>query len=170
MKFMAIDSPQNSISLKKILVPIDFSEPSIKALQYSLALAQHFGSQIILVHVIQKMSPTTRLIMDQSKIQNRLKLEADRSLNTFIKKHIQVKVNLDKAIKIGVPFDEIVTAAKQYDVDAIVIATHGYSGLKHITMGSTAERVVRHAPCPVLVVREKEREFISRKSRNVLEL
>ncbi|MEZ5404635.1 MAG: universal stress protein [Verrucomicrobiia bacterium] len=165
---MAVDFvPQkfssDSIFLKKILVPIDFSQPCLKAMDYALVLAQHFGSQIILVHVIRKINPATRIVVDRPKLQNRLKEEGQRLLNTFVKKHICLKVSLDKIIRTGVPFDEIVMTAKRYNVDAIVIATHGYSGLKHITMGSTAERVVRYAPCPVLVVREKEHEFIIKK-------
>ena len=59
----------------------------------------------------------------------------------------------------GIASHEIVDAAKEFDVDLIVMATHGYTGLKHFCIGSTAERVVRAAPCPVLVVREKEHEF-----------
>lgn len=144
------------------MVPIDFSAPCEKALQYALVLARHFGSQVILVHVIRKTSPATRLLIDQPKLQNRLQQEAERLLKNFIKKHIKVKVNLNTVIKKGVPFDEIVKTANRYKVDALVTATHGYSGLKHIAIGSTAERVVRYAPCPVLVVREKQHEFISK--------
>ena len=62
-------------------------------------------------------------------------------------------------VRTGLPAQEIVEAAKQFDVDLIIIATHGYTGWKHFAIGSTAERVVRAAPCPVMVVREKEHEF-----------
>jgi nucleotide-binding universal stress UspA family protein len=62
-------------------------------------------------------------------------------------------------VRAGLPSHEIVETAKELDVDLIVIATHGYAGWKHFCIGSTAERVVRAAPCPVLVVREKEHEF-----------
>jgi universal stress protein A len=62
-------------------------------------------------------------------------------------------------VRAGLPSHEIVEVAKKMDVDLIVIATHGYTGWKHFCIGSTAERVVRAAPCPVLVVREKEHEF-----------
>ena len=64
------------------------------------------------------------------------------------------------ALRTGIASHEIVEAAKDFDVDLIVIATHGYTGWKHFCIGSTAERVVRAAPCPVLVVREKEHEFV----------
>ena len=62
-------------------------------------------------------------------------------------------------VRFGTPFAEIADAARSLKVDLIILTTHGYTGLKHVFMGSTAERVVRHAPCPVLTVREKEHEF-----------
>ena len=64
------------------------------------------------------------------------------------------------AVRTRIASHEIVEAVKDFDVDLIVIATHGYTGWKHFCIGSTAERVVRAAPCPVLVVREKEHEFV----------
>jgi nucleotide-binding universal stress UspA family protein len=69
-------------------------------------------------------------------------------------------VETKSAIRTGLASHEILEAAKELDVDLIVIATHGFSGWKHFCIGSTAERVARSAPCPVLVVREKEHEFI----------
>ena len=63
-------------------------------------------------------------------------------------------------LRTGIASHQIVEAAKDFDVDLIVIATHGYTGWKHFCIGSTAERVVRAAPCPVLVVRDKEHEFV----------
>jgi nucleotide-binding universal stress UspA family protein len=68
-------------------------------------------------------------------------------------------MHVGSSVRPGLAAHEIVEAAKELDVDLIVIATHGYTGWKHFTIGSTAERVVRAAPCPVLVVREKEHEF-----------
>jgi nucleotide-binding universal stress UspA family protein len=64
------------------------------------------------------------------------------------------------AVRTGTAFLEIAEAAKSLEADLIIIATHGYTGLKHLLLGSTAERVVRSAPCPVLVVREHEHEFV----------
>jgi len=68
-------------------------------------------------------------------------------------------VSAKMAVRNGLPSHEIVEAAKDLDIDLIIIATHGYTGWKHFCIGSTAERVVRAAPCPVLVVREKEHQF-----------
>jgi nucleotide-binding universal stress UspA family protein len=68
--------------------------------------------------------------------------------------------SLKSTIRLGLPAHEIVEAAKELDIDLVIIATHGYTGWKHFAIGSTAERVVRTAPCPVLVVREREHEFV----------
>jgi nucleotide-binding universal stress UspA family protein len=75
------------------------------------------------------------------------------------------RIGVTARVVVGTPYDRIVEMAKSENADLIVIATHGYTGLKHFYMGSTAERVVRHAPCPVLVVREKERDFVPVKKR-----
>jgi nucleotide-binding universal stress UspA family protein len=63
-------------------------------------------------------------------------------------------------VRIGSAWQEITEIARDRDIDLIIIGTHGYTGLKHLVLGSTAEKVVRHAPCPVLTVREKEHEFV----------
>jgi universal stress protein A len=72
-------------------------------------------------------------------------------------------IESESSQRLGTPYEEIVKVAKEMEVDLIIIATHGYTGLKHFLLGSTAERVVRLAPCPVLVVREEERDFVSQK-------
>ena len=68
-------------------------------------------------------------------------------------------VNMSAVARDGTPFEEICHAAKTFDADLIVLTTHGYTGLKHVWLGSTAERVVRHAHCPVLAVRERKRKI-----------
>jgi universal stress protein A len=73
---------------------------------------------------------------------------------------VDKSITSEELVHIGRPYEEIITVAKEHKADLIIIATHGRSGLKHAFLGSTAERVVRHAPCPVLVVREREREFV----------
>jgi nucleotide-binding universal stress UspA family protein len=70
-------------------------------------------------------------------------------------------IQIETSQRLGTPYEEIVKVAKEREVDLIVIATYGYTGLKHFLLGSTAERVVRIAPCPVLVVRQEERDFVS---------
>jgi nucleotide-binding universal stress UspA family protein len=146
--------------LKKILVPIDFSDSSEKALRYSARFAEQFGSSVTLLHVIQPAvypadfgyPPTVVDTLDEAtrrQIQERLE-EMGREL----------KQKTDVLVRLGQPYHEITSAAKELNADLIIIATHGRTGLKHVLMGSTAERVVRYAPCPVLTVREREHDFV----------
>ena len=152
-----------SIALRRILVPIDFSPLSKKALQYALPFAEVFGAELELLHVIEPdvppafdgftVAPPTGPNGNRTKSANRLKNLAS-SMAIRRTKHVR------STVRTGLAAYEIVEAAKEFDVDLIVIATHGYTGWKHFAIGSTAERVVRAAPCPVLVVREKEHEFV----------
>lgn len=151
------------IALKRILVPIDFSPLSKKALQYALRFAEEFQAGLTLLHVIEPdvlpafdglmIAPQISSNGNRTKRANRLKVLAS-SMAIRATKYVQ------STVRTGLAANEIVEAAKESDVDLIVIATHGFTGWKHFAIGSTAERVVRAAPCPVLVVREREHEFV----------
>jgi nucleotide-binding universal stress UspA family protein len=84
-----------------------------------------------------------------------------RKQMTALRESVDKSVPLESIIRVGVATSGIVEAAKHLDIDLVILATHGRSGLAHVLLGSTAERVVRHAPCPVLVLREREREFVT---------
>ncbi len=148
------------LQLKHILVPIDFSEASEKALRYAGRFREQFGSKITLLHVIQPMvypadfgyPPTIVDTLDQA-----VRSQTEVRLNELAG---EGATRVDTLIRVGQPYFEIVAAAKDLDVDLIIINTHGRTGLKHALLGSTAERVVRHAPCPVLTVREREHDFV----------
>jgi len=147
--------------LKRILVPIDFSEDSKKALRYATAFARQFGAKIILLHVLVPIPvsseyPCGPVVMQQ---QDETARYLEDQLSTLGRKEAGDSVS-EAVVRCGAGFDEIARAAKELDIDLIVLSTHGYTGLKHILLGSTAERVVRHASCPVLIVREREREFV----------
>jgi nucleotide-binding universal stress UspA family protein len=87
--------------------------------------------------------------------------KAEKSLRVLVTSAKEAGVvSAHSTCRVGLASHEIVEAAKELNVDLIVIATHGYTGWKHLCIGSTAERVVRAAPCPVFVVREKEHEFV----------
>ncbi len=149
------------LKLKSILVPLDFSETSQKALVYAVKFAEQFGAKIILLAVVEPLvSPDFAafpFVMEPEKI---MRATQDR-LDTLIKKAgLPVKFIEKTLVRHGSPFLEITEAARTLKVDMIILTTHGHSGLKRVLMGSTAERVVRHAPCPVFVVRENEREFV----------
>lgn len=156
-----LDPPPERMSLKRILVPIDFSEASLKALRYAVPFAEQFGATICLVHVIEPASfmndlPNVVLVRSDEEEAK----EARNQLVSLAQKEIEELIPINPQVRTGKPFHEIVELAKTLEIDLIIIATHGHTGLKHCLLGSTAERVVRHAPCPVLVVREHEREFL----------
>jgi len=149
-------SALSSRGIREILVPIDFSEPSKKALKYAVAFATQFGAQLILLHVIEPTAqgfpyPALALENDQVKATMKRRLEGLGKYETTNPRLIQ-----KAAVTHGRAFQEVVRAARGLQVDLIIMATHGYTGIKHVLLGSTTERVVRYAPCPVLVVREKE--------------
>jgi len=145
--------------LQKILVPIDFSNLSKDALPYALFLAGHFGAELLLLHIVEQFpidSLLGRELTHQTTVPLMKQAEADLERTAEnLSKATGVKATV--SVRGGTPFSEICDAAKTAGADLIVLTTHGYTGLKHVWLGSTAERVVRHAPCPVLVVRELER-------------
>ena len=127
-------------------MPTDFSPASRKSLSYALRFAGGLNSEITLLHVLEPDTPLTLAGRPASAAFSEEELaDAEEGL---------------RGLRHGVATHEIVEAAKELDVDLIVIATHGFTGWKHFAIGSTAERVARAAPCPVLVVREKEHDFI----------
>lgn len=156
-----------SLKLKRILAPIDFSADSEKAQKYALRLAQQFGAQVVLLHVTEPlaytgdyMPPDAMANWDASALQkaNEKITAAEKALAAAAGERT---ITADTAVRTGIAHDEIVQAAQTLEADLIVISTHGRTGLRHILMGSTAERVVRHAPCPVFVVRAKEHDFVA---------
>lgn len=156
-----LDPATSALKLKKILVPIDFSEVSVKALRYAVPLAEQFDATICLLHVVERASFVNDLEnLALAVPDEKLASSAKKHLISRSKKAIKSPVPVFPYTRIGEPFVEIVTLAQTQNIDLIVLATHGYTGLKHALLGSTAERVVRHAPCPVLVVREREHEII----------
>ena len=149
------------VRLKKLLVPIDFSEPSFNALKYAVAFAGRFDASICLVHVVEPASflndvRNVPLAVSDREVANKL----HHKLVMLARKEIDPLTPVHPLVCIGKPSDEIVRTAKTFKADLIIIATHGRTGFKRAFLGSTAERVVRHAPCPVLVVRQKENDFV----------
>lgn len=150
------------LNLKKILVPIDFSPMSKKAFQYALRFAEQFGCEIVLLHVVEPVSAiaATSLAVDIFAQPEQDTTEAEAELASLAASSRNSPNSFTSAVRTGHAPNEITKAAKDLGVDLIMIATHGYTSWRHLCIGSTAERVVRAAPCPVLVVREKEHEFV----------
>lgn len=147
--------------LKHLLVPLDFSDCCRQALTEAVALARQFGSRISLVHVVEPMVLPENLMLavpELPEVGGNLVQDAEARLTRIAEREIPTELRGAMLVRIGRPFDEICQVAASEKVDLIVIPTHGYTGFKHVLLGSTAERVVRHAPCPVLTLRAKSPE------------
>jgi universal stress protein A len=143
------------VGIRAILVPTDFSHYSEKALEYAIPLARQFGARLTLLHVIEPVAtPDFEGAFPLALENARAKELCHSALKALSEKFGNEPALIEgRVVRQGRAFDEIAKAARELKIDLIVIATHGYTGLKHTFLGSTAERVVRHAPCPVLVVR-----------------
>jgi nucleotide-binding universal stress UspA family protein len=152
------------IDLKRILIPTDFSKYSKAALAYAAALAEKFGSELYLLHVVQNlgvMIPDMVNVMPPVMPSNEQMTAAVReALDRLIKENQLDKFKVHAEIRLGTPFYEIIQFAKENNVDLIIMGTHGHSGLAHMLLGSVTEKVVRKGPCPVLTVRHPEHEFV----------
>jgi universal stress protein A len=154
---------QKSILLQRILVPIDFSEHSKNALKYAIPFAEQFKASIDLIYVVEPTIYPADFSFGQigyPNVEEELRVRGSEELERLIKQEITGRVKSQKIVRIGKPFYEINQYALEEAIDLIIIATHGHSGMEHILFGSTAEKVVRKAPCPVLVVRTGEHEFV----------
>jgi nucleotide-binding universal stress UspA family protein len=145
------------LPVKSILVPLDFSPSSKKALDYAVQFARQFKAKLTLLHVVEPVATpdfaaSFPLVMEDDKQMAAAKNELERAVKAArIPRGIVEKV----LVRFGRSFHEIADAARTRKVNLIIISTHGYTGLKHALLGSTTERVVRHATCPVLVVRQR---------------
>jgi nucleotide-binding universal stress UspA family protein len=152
------------IKLKKILYPTDFSESSLEALRYAVTFARDFKARLVLMHVVNEKIFSEGLSLPRLEapeaLGQEMAAEAERQMRTLIPATERAGLDVEHVILRGMPFLEIIRYAKANDVDLIVIGTHGRSGMEHIIFGSTAEKVVRKAPCPVLSVRPSQREFV----------
>ena len=150
------------MQIKTILFPTDFSQGARAAMDHAISLAKDYDARLILLYVIQDISiaewyiPSTLSVTDLVEdMQKSAWLEMDKWAAEAAAK---VK-NVEKMVMRGVPFVEIIKTAREKNVDMIVIGTHGRTGIDHMLFGSTAEKVVRKAPCPVLTVRIAGKEF-----------
>jgi nucleotide-binding universal stress UspA family protein len=141
--------------LKRILVPTDFTDPSHDALETALSFARMLGATLDLVHVAVEAAYPLPPPVDVMTMPIDLTPVLDRAAAGLAIEEKRVReagIPCESATLIGRADDEIVRRAKETHADLIVMGTHGRSGLAHALLGSNADRVVQHAPCPVLVV------------------
>lgn len=151
------------IRMRNILVPLDLSEYAEHALPYARELASTFGASLHLLHVVDTQwiasSGAAAFPEYGGELLQRFESDGEKAL-IKIAETLPESVEVTAAVRAGPPHVQIVQYAREADVDLIVVATHGHSGLKHALIGSVAEKVVQMAPCPVLSIKNPEHEFI----------
>ena len=155
---------QRTLSFRKILVPIDFSECSIKGLDYAKALGEQFGSTLVLLHSVHLdyyVAADEYARYDFPLLLKQTTKAAASQLRDFVRKTNWGGLKVETALEVGHAGQQICYRAQDRHVDLIATSTHGTTGLKHILLGSTAEYVIRHAHCPVLVVPSHVRPAIT---------
>ncbi len=154
------------MQIRSILLPTDFSDCGNYALSFAASLARTFGASIICVHVIEPMVPTVGYSgmtepLPIADITDQLEYSAERELPKLAEREECAGLEVEEMIVHGEAASEIVRVAKERNVDLIVVSSHGRTGLGRILFGSTAEAVVRHASCPVLVVKPSQANEMS---------
>jgi nucleotide-binding universal stress UspA family protein len=146
-----------TVAISHILVPVDFSAHSVLSLEYAAAFATRFGASLELLHVVE--DPATAAwaaegaVLDIAGIRAALVEDAERQLAEYRTRLEALEVPAITTVRIGSPASTIVDYARTIHTDLIIMGTHGRSGFSHLVLGSVAERVVRHAACPVFTVR-----------------
>src|SRR4051812_34202515 len=145
------------VSIRRILVPTDFSDRGALAVRYAAELADKFGAELVLLHIVPEsvlalpdaVMPTPAPMADLDALT-----EAGRTGLAHLIAALKLEAHKPRVeVRFGSPGQEIVAAARDLHADLVCVATHGRGGLARVLLGSVAEEVVRHAPCPVLTVR-----------------
>lgn len=148
--------------LRRILVPVDFSPNCQESILYARHFAEQFGAEICLLHVVEPVVVTNDFgylpVLPNDLEEQRLE-GAGKELRALAKA-LGAGVPVESMVRLGRAWKEITDVARTIPADLLIVSTHGYTGIQHALLGSVAEKVVRHAPCPVLVVRLGEHEFV----------
>ncbi len=154
------------IKIAKILCPTDFSDLSLQAVRYAREFATTFDAQIHCLHIIDEANQYWSTMGPESApigpAVEDLQSHAEAHMKNFADEHL-VGLKFAPITKVvsGRPCEEIVQYALESTIDIVIIATHGRGGLVHALLGSTTEKVVRKANCPVLIVRKQEHDFVT---------
>jgi nucleotide-binding universal stress UspA family protein len=148
------------IRLERILAPTDFSDCSKLATEYACELSAKYSATLHVLHAFHPPAmaePYLGLLIDDPEFPQRI---AQKQLDEWNVPAFEMVSEIERAVREGVPFVEIVRYAREHEIDLCVIGTHGRTGLLHALIGSVAEKVVRKSPCPVLTVRPKGHQFV----------
>jgi nucleotide-binding universal stress UspA family protein len=143
---------------QRILVPVDFSDSSARALRHAAGVTAESGGSLIVVHVVPVDYGWLEIGRDESHDLDRsLQRQAADRLRAFTDEHVGRNVAADLEVRIGQPAEEIVAAARASKCDSVLLSTRGLTGLDRYLIGSVADRVARLAPCPVVLIRPGKR-------------
>jgi len=153
------DDPIFHVEVKRILVPLDFSKPSLQALRFARVWAARFGSELCLLHVIEPAAAYAAFESELAApvLSTNLREQIHAQLEKLAQEEPMDSMKVSVQVREGIAYDQIAAIAREVGSDLIIIATHGHTALSRALLGSTVERVVRHAPCPVLTLRCAER-------------
>ena len=150
------------LPIRRILFPTDFSEYAEHAWSYALTFAQEFGAEVHLLHVVApppRLTEAYAVNFDPEKMVKALTEEANASMDRTVEAAKSWGLIFRREVRVGVDFREIIDYVTKQDIDLIVMATHGRTGLAHALLGSVAEKVVRKSPCPVLTIKHPTMKF-----------
>jgi nucleotide-binding universal stress UspA family protein len=143
---------------RRILVPVDFSDSSARALRHASNRAAETGGSLIIIYVVPADYGWLGFGRDELRDLDRsLQQQAANRLRAFAEENVRKNVPADMEVRVGRPAEEIVAAARQSKCDSIILSTRGLTGLDKFLIGSVADRVARLAPCPVVLVRPGKR-------------
>ena len=144
------------MKVERILYATDFSEGASHALPYAVDMAKRYNAKLYILHVVYDFMMATGIHVphiSHDELYKELNQWATKEMDNCCAEGIRGLQNVEKVVLKGIPYDEIIKFANSEKIDIIVIGTYGRSGLERIIFGSTAERVVRRAPCAVITVR-----------------
>jgi nucleotide-binding universal stress UspA family protein len=154
-------------NIRKILVPVDFSECSKEALEYAELIAERFGASLVVMHA-WRLPPELEIAppyLDMIPYERQMREEIEAKLSDLVSPLAgRARIPIERRLEEGHAPDMILVSAKSLDVDLIVMGTHGRRGFKRFMLGSVAEQIVRLAPCPVLTVGSPKSEESQTKS------
>ena len=143
------------MTVQHILVPTDFSADADRALEYAITLAGTLHARVTLLHVLSTLYWGTGDVPGAlpATFLDELEAVTQQSMAQILQRVRHAGIEGETLVEYGSPYARIIAVAQEHNVDLIVMGSHGRTGLQHILLGSVAERVVRLAPCPVLVTR-----------------
>ena len=146
------------MQIRTILVPTDFSEYAEYAFPWALQMAADWQAKLVLFHAVVPISPLafpdSAYLLELRRVEADMLADAEKRMAECVKKQGSSAVVMEARIVVGEPVSEIYQAVGREQADLIIMGSHGRTGLAHVLLGSVAERVIRHASCPVLVVRK----------------